>query len=468
MSQPAVHEAASSRESQPNAEWLDDLSTFLTPFLRALPRVSQRHWAPLYVQGLLGPGDRKSVEPMAARVCPQDGEQLHHFVNAAPWDPGPLEAVLGQTAAALVGRPEAVLVIDDTSLVKQGTHSVGVAKQYCGSLRKVGNCQALVSLTLACDEVPVPLALRLYLPPAWSDDPVRRARAKIPADVVFQTKGQLALAELDRVIAAGVRPGREFGVVTADAAYGRDAKFRAALTDRGLTWAVGIDAAQTVYPMEVQLERPPARGRRQHPVPTIAGVTAKVMIEAVLAQPDARMQQIRWRRGTKGPLLAGFTAVRVRVADGPRYAGERRLPGTAVWLVCEERSSGDRKYHLTNHPPQTGLLTLARAIKSRWVCEQMHQQLKEELGLDHFEGRSWRGLHHHALLTMVAFTFLQARRLRTVHDRQGRRGKKTGTAAAGATAGAVAAGRTDGDPRALRPPRASVSTLSSPPNELAA
>ena len=210
--------------------WREDFRAWLAPFLEAFQRAEQRQWAPLYLDGLLGPGERKSVEPLAERVCPGETQQLHHFVSTSPWATAPLEAVLLKTADRLVGGPEAVLIIDDTALPKQGRHSVGVARQYCGALGKRANCQVLVSLTLATGEVPVPLALRLYLPEEWARDPERGARAKVPRDLVFQPKGTIALAELDRVLAAGVR----FGVVLADAGYGSSAAFRAGLTTRGL------------------------------------------------------------------------------------------------------------------------------------------------------------------------------------------------------------------------------------------
>ncbi len=209
-----------------SAAWEADFERWLAPFSEAFERAAQRRWAPVYLKGLLGPGERKSVEPMAERVCPGETQQLHHFVAAAPWATEPLETVLAHEADSLVGGPDAVLIIDDTSLVKQGRHSVGVARQYCGALGKTANCQALVSLTLARGEVPVPLALRLYLPEAWANDPVRRARAKVPDDIAFHTKGELALVEVDRVLAAGVR----FGLALADAGYGKSPEFRAGLT----------------------------------------------------------------------------------------------------------------------------------------------------------------------------------------------------------------------------------------------
>jgi SRSO17 transposase len=379
----------------------------LEPFLAAFRRSEQRYWAPLYLQGLLGPGHRKSVEPMAERVCPGQTQQLHHFVSTSTWATEPLEQVLRQTADALVGGNDAALIVDDVALPKQGRHSVGVKRQHCGVLGKTANCQVMVSLTLARREVPVPIALQLYLPEDWAQDEERRAQAKVPESIVFEPKGNIALALIDAAIADGVR----FGIVLADAGFGSSAAFRAALTERGLLWAVGVLPAQLVYPADVELIGPTksAMGRpAKHPTPSVDSVQAQQMIEGLDAR---RLRRYAWRNGTKGMLTARFAAVRVRAADGPLMAHEKHLPGQAVWLVCEVRDNGERKYYFTNHPDNTPRMTLVRAIKARWVCEQGHQQMKDELGLDHYEGRSWLGLHHHALMTMMALAYLQHRRL---------------------------------------------------------
>jgi SRSO17 transposase len=359
---------------------------------------------PLYVAGLIGPGERKSLQPMATRVAPADYDQLHHFVTVGPWDEAPLEAELLAQANRLVGGPGAVLVIDDTALLKKGTHSVGVSPQYAGAVGKNANCQALVSLTLAKDEVPIPVVLRLFLPDTWVNDPDRLQRAGVPeAFGLARSKPEIALTELQRVMRAGV----SFGAVLADAGYGISASFRQALTALGLLWAVGTVRIQKVYRADVQMVAPTTtRGRpRKTLVPDAEAVSA----EAMLAKASWRW--ITWRRGTKGPLRARFAAMRVRVADGPAVQlhghAAQHLPGDEVWLVGEHRSSGERRYYLSNLPPDTSLRQLASLIKARWVCEQAHQQLKEELGLDHFEGRSWRGLHRHALMTLIAFLFLQ-------------------------------------------------------------
>ena len=388
--------------------WNAELRTWLSPFLEKLGHKARRQMCPLYVSGLIGPGDRKSVQPMAERFAPGDYDQLHHFVAAGVWDAAPLEAELLIQADRLVGGSDAVLVIDDTAMPKKGTHSVGVAPQYASALGKTANCQTLVSLTLARSEVPVMVALRLFLPETWTSDRVRLKRAGVPAEYqTARTKPEIALAEIDRVMAAGVR----FGSVLADAGYGLSAPFRQALTARSLVWAVGIPHHLKVYPVGVKLIWPKAaRGRpRKRHIPDILSVPAEDMLA------DAKWQTVSWRNGTKGPLKARFAAVRVRTADGPPQRiwdmGQQHMPGDEAWLIGEQRMSGEKKYYLANLPARTDLRTLAATIKARWICEQAHQQLKEELGLDHFEGRSWQGLHRHALMTMIAYAFLQHRRL---------------------------------------------------------
>lgn len=384
------------------------LTDWLKPFVEKLGHKKRRQMCPVYVSGLIGPGERKSVGPMAERVAPEHYDRLHHFISDGVWDAAPLEAELAVQADRLVGGDDGVLVIDDTALPKKGDRSVGVAPQYASVLGKRANCQTLVSLTLARDEVPVPVGLRLYLPESWTADEDRMAKAGVPEPYrLARTKPEIALAEIDRLIAAGVR----FGTVLADAGYGLSAPFRQGLSARGLSWAVGVPKHQKVYPADVALVFPVAgRGRpRKNPIPDTLSAAAETM----LAQ--ARWKTVSWRQGTKGRLAARFAALRVRIADGDPQRildkGQQHMPGEEAWLVGEWRSSGERKYYLSNLPVDTTLKALAAAIKARWVCEQAHQQMKEELGLDHFEERSWQGLHRHALMTMIAYAFLQHRRL---------------------------------------------------------
>lgn len=411
-----------------DVDWRTDLDHWLAPFVAVLGHKVRARMCPAYIAGLIGPGDRKSVQPMATRVGEVGYDQLHHFIAAGVWNSASLEAVLLKKADALVGDDAGFLVIDDTALPKKGSHSVGVAAQYASSLGKTANCQSLVSVTLASREVPVAVGLRLFLPESWTNDPERMARAHVPQDrQMALTKPEIAIEEIDRVIACGAR----FGYVLADAGYGSSGSFRQALSERGLLWAVGLSRLQNVYPAEVALIFPVAQtGRpRKYQVPDQPPVAAEAFLAA------GKWQRVSWRRGTKGRLTCLFAARRVRIADGHKHRmlddRVQCMPGDEVWLVGERRSTGEQKYYVSNLPADASLKMLAATIKARWVCEQAHQQLKEELGLDHFEGRSWTGLHRHALMTMIAYAFLQSRRLKAAGRKKKNRGTATTTEHAG-------------------------------------
>ncbi|MVT68745.1 IS701 family transposase [Bradyrhizobium pachyrhizi] len=420
-----------------DVNWQADLDRWLAPFVAALRHKTRARMCPAYIAGLIGPGDRKSIQPMATRAGEVNYDQLHHFVTAGVWDSASLEAALLKKADGLVGDEAGFLVFDDTALPKKGSHSVGVAPQYASSLGKTANCQSLVSVTLASHEVPVMVCLRLFLPESWIDDRERMARAGVPKDrQTALTKPEIAIAEIDRVIASGAR----FGCVLADSGYGSSGTFRQALSERGLLWAVGLSRRQNVYPADVALIFPVAKAgkRRKYHIPDQPPVAA----EAMLAK--GKWRRVSWRRGTKGRLTCLFAARRVRVADGHKHRmldnRVQCMPGDEVWLVGERRSTGEQKYYVSNLPADASLKMLVATIKARWVCEQAHQQLKEELGLDHFEGRSWTGLHRHALMTMIAYAFLQSRRLKAAGEKKNR-----GTAAT-----AEHAGRQASHPRPLR------------------
>jgi SRSO17 transposase len=392
-----------------DGNWQADLEHWLTPFSVALRHATRARMCPAYIAGLIGPGDRKSIQPMAARTDMVSYDQLHHFIGSGVWDAAPLEAALLVEADKLVGGDSAWLIIDDTALPKKGRHSVGVAPQYASALGKTANCQSLVSVTLASREVPVMVGLRLFLPETWTGDPERMVRAGVPKDrQIALTKPEIAIEEIDRVIASGAR----FGCVLADSGYGSSGPFRRALSERCLNWAVGLSHRQNVYPADTALVFPVAKTgrRRKCHIPDRPAVSA----EAMLA--DEKWRKVSWRQGTKGRLTCLFAARRVRVADGHKHrmldGRVQAMPGEEVWLVGERRSTGEQKYYVSNLPAEATIRMLAAAIKARWICEQAHQQLKEELGLDHFEGRSWKGLHRHALMTMIAYAFLQSRRLK--------------------------------------------------------
>jgi len=419
--------------------WKSDLEQWLAPFLSAFRHKARARMCPIYVAGLISAGDRKSVQPMAARDGEVGYDQLHHFIASGVRDAAPLEKALLAEADRMVGGADAWLIVDDTALPKKGGHSVGVAPQYASSLGKTANCQSLVSLTLASREVPVMVGLRLFLPESWTDDAERMARARIPEDRrIALTKPEIAIEEIDRVIASGAR----FGCVLADSGYGSSAFFRQALSERGLLWAVGLSRRQNVYPADVALIFPVAKAGkpRKYHIPD----QPPICTEAALA--EAKWQEVSWRRGTKGRLTCLFAARRVRVADGHKHRmldnRMQCMPGDEVWLVGERRSTGEQKYYVSNLPADASLKKLAATIKARWICEQAHQQLKEELGLDHFEGRSWTGLHRHALMTMIAYAFLQSRRLKAAGRKKKSRRPPATTEHAGHQAG---------HPRPLRP-----------------
>src|SRR5271156_5784110 len=240
----------------PGLDWSEELDRWLEPFIEALGHRTRRRMCPAYIAGLIGPGDRKSVQPMAARDNGVSYDQLHHFIGSGVWDAAPLEAALLVEADKLVGGEDAWLIIDDTALPKKGYHSVGVAPQYASSLGKTANCQSLVSVTLASREVPVMVGLRLFLPESWTDYPERMARSHVPKDrQTALTKPEIAIEEIDRVIASGAR----FGCVLADSGYGSSGPFRQALSERGLLWAVGLSRRQNVYPADVALIFPVAQ-----------------------------------------------------------------------------------------------------------------------------------------------------------------------------------------------------------------
>lgn len=380
--------------------WQAELERFLEPFLPCLHHEKQRHWAPVYLRGLLGPGERKSMTRICDQVAPGEDDQINNFIAVAPWDIEAVQRVLARVADGLVGGADSHLIVDDVGWPKKGERSVGVARQYCGAVGKVANCQVAVSLTLARAEVPVPIALRLYLPQAWANDPKRRQAAGVPKSVQFEPKWRIALGEIRKARAAGVR----FGDVLGDAEYGKSAEFRAGLDDLALEWAVGIEPQQKLY-------GPAAAGRGQR----VRGLTfarEAIAAQTLIGRLEATAwRRISWRVGTKGKLSCRWAAVRVLVADGDAIAPGVRLPGREVWLVCEWRQTGEKKYYFSSLGRRASRRRLAGQIKGRWACEQGHQQMKEELGLDHFEGRGWLGLHHHLLLTMMALAFLQSLRL---------------------------------------------------------
>ena len=384
------------------------LRAFVESFGPELGRSERRHWCGKYLEGLLREGERKSVEPMAARVGGAD-QAMQQFVNQSPWDH---EAVLFALRRQMLARrtaAEAVLVLDDTSLPKQGRHSVGVARQYCGALGKIANCQSVVTWHWAGPAVHWPLAAQLYLPSVWTDDPLRLTRAGVPIEAQrFQEKWRIGLALLD-----GMKPQLPvYRAIVFDAGYGVVLPLLAELEKRGEPYIAQIPSNVAAWPADaVATLKGPDTGRpRKH---------ARVNDRRV--QP---LQAIEWRdrllteprRWTTARLPradgASVRAVALRVQASQRRVRFRQ-PGASRWLLLEQLGDGTFKYHLSNLPADTPVAELVRLAHQRWTIEQGYQQLKEELGLDHFEGRSWRGLHHHLTLCFLAYAFLARLRLQT-------------------------------------------------------
>ena len=367
-----------------------------------------------YCAGLLLPGDRKSVEPMAARMHPgrvQAAHQsLHHFVAKSDWsDDAVLAAVRARVLPIIEQRgPIRAFIIDDTGMPKKGKHSVGVARQYCGQLGKQDNCQVAVSLSAANDHASLPIAYRLYLPHEWVDDPDRRAQAGVPGDVVFQTKPQIALDQLRAARAAGI----DAEVVLADAGYGNDTDFRDGITGIGLAYAVGIQSSTSLWPPGVEPLPPKPWSGRGRPTSAIRRDTAHQPISArqlALDLPKKAWRRVTWREGTNTKLASRFAAVRVRPAHRDY---QRATPRPEEWCLIEwpAGEAEPTKYFLSTLPPNISRRALVNAAKLRWRIERDYQDLKQELGLGHYEGRGWRGFHHHATLCIAAYGFLLSER----------------------------------------------------------
>jgi SRSO17 transposase len=369
-----------------------------------------------YCTGLLLPGDRKSVEPMAARLAPDNvrrrHQSLHHLVADAPWSD---QAVLGQVRSRVLPSMEkhgrvVAWIVDDTGFPKKGQHSVGVARQYCGQLGKQENCQVAVSLSVANWTRSLPVAYRLYLPQGWAEDPKRRRKAGVPEQIAFETKPQIALRQIQQAVEADIVRG----VVLADAAYGNDSGFRAGVSQLDLSYVVGVQSSTTVWkPGAAPLPakqwkgkgRPPRLLRRtkQH---------QPVAIEQLArALPAAAWKTVTWREGTRHKLRSRFAALRVRPAHRDHEQAE---PHAEEWLLLEwpQAEAAPSHYWLSTLPAQTSLLALVKMAKHRWIIERDYEELKQELGLGHYEGRGWRGFHHHATLCIAAYGFLIAERNR--------------------------------------------------------
>lgn len=386
------------------------LEQFLAHILfPACSRSQQRHWGSVYVRGLLLDGERKSVGAMAERMPDGNEQAMQQFVSQSTWPFEPVRKRLAQYMEPLLSG-EGVWVVDETGFPKKGKHSVGVARQYCGTLGKVGNCQVAVSLHYATPAGSLPLNFRLYLPEEWANNPERCRKAGVPEDAIaYKPKWQIALDLIDEARCWQLVDQ----IVNADALYGRVTEFRDGLWERGLQYVVAVDSDHIGCWLGAVPATPrPYRGRGRPPTRFDYGDHRPLStLQVAQSLPKEAWQEVTWDQGTKGPLRSRFAAVRIHAAHGYR---EGAPPRPEEWLLIEwpEGEPKPTDYWLSNLPADTPLERLVRLAKMRWHIEQDYQQLKEELGLDHFEGRSWLGWNRHVTLVMIAFAFLLQERLR--------------------------------------------------------
>jgi SRSO17 transposase len=374
--------------------------------------------APLksYCKGLLLPGERKSIEPMAARLDSENvhamRQSLHHLVAKAPWSD---ELVMEQARNYVLPTmqkhgPVVAWIVDDTGFPKKGRHSVGVTRQYCGQVGKQENCRVAVSLSVATWSSSLPVAYRLYLPKEWAEDAEKRKRTEVPEEVEFQTKPDIALDQVRAAAAANLHSG----VVLADAAYGMNTEFRKELTRLGLQYAVGVQSSMTVWEPGKQPLPAKSRGKMGRPPRLLQRSTDHQPVsvkQLAMSLPSSAFREITWREGTDRKLRSRFAAVRVRPAHRDYWKAE---PHAEEWLLIEwpRGEAEPSKYWISTLPADTSLKALVKMAKHRWIIERDYEELKQELGLGHFEGRNWRGFHHHATLCIAAYGFLVAERNR--------------------------------------------------------
>jgi SRSO17 transposase len=395
------------------------LVAFAEGMFESMPRADQRRRGEMYLRGLLLDGKRKSIQPMAERLTAvgdvevADLEQaLQQFVSQSPWDPMPVRERLARRMTAELS--PAAWVIDDTAFPKFGRWSVGVAPQYCGTLGKQANCQVGVTVHAVTDTGSCPLDWRLFLPEPWDEDAERRRRAHVPEHVRHRPKWQLALDLLDELAAWGLHPP----VVLADAGYGDTGELRLGLDDRELAWVVQVKGDTAAYAKDVVPEVAPYSGRGRRPQPRYRQPRHSLRT-LILAAGQQAATTVAWREATRGTLRSRFVALRVRPAGVKlRRAARRSTDGNdgqlpVRWLLAEWPAGKPKpvKYWLANLPADTPLHRLVWLAKLRWRVEHDYRELKDALGLDHFEGRSWRGWQHHVTLVSVAHAFVTLQRL---------------------------------------------------------
>jgi SRSO17 transposase len=383
---------------------------FLEDLLEPMGRSERRHWAQVYIQGLLLDGERKSIEPLAARVAGADVQALRQLVGQSPWTVEEVQRRLAHKIVDLLSEPE-VWIVDETAFPKAGEHSVGVARQYCGTLGKVANCQLAVSLHWSSAEASCPILWRLYLPRVWLEDAPRAAEVKVPPGTIYRSQTDLALEVIDQAVAWEL-PRLP---VVADAYYGNDFDFRQELRERQLPYAVQVEPSTVVWTEDPNLpgplpQKPRGRPRKHPPARDLPPVRD---LRAVAEQlPAAAWHSVTWRQGSRGPQRSRFAKLPVWAAH--RWKREHR-PRVREWLLVEwpAESSAPVKFWLAQLGPQPlGLRRLVRTAKARWRVELDYRELKDELGLDHYEGRHWLGWNHHVCLVTLAYAFLRSEQAR--------------------------------------------------------
>ncbi len=386
------------------------LQRFLEDLLEPMGRSERRQWARVYVQGLLLDGERKSIEPMAARVVGADVQALQQFVGQSPWEVEEVQRRLALQVVDLLSEPE-VWIVDETAFPKAGEHSVGVARQYCGTLGKVANCQVAVSLHWSSAEASCPILWRLYLPKQWLEDTERAAAVKLPSGIAYRSKTELALEVIDQALAWEL-PRLP---VVADSFYGNDFGFRQALRERRLSYAVQVEPTTVVWTEDPKRPWPtPNKTGRPRKYPPLEALPRPQDLRALAEQLSASAwRTVTWRQGSRGPQRSRFALVPVWAAHGWRK--QQHPPRMAEWLLVEwpQDSKEPTKYWLAHWDGQpVGLRRFVRIARARWRVELDYRELKQELGLDHYEGRHWLGWHHHVCLVSIAYAFLRSEQAR--------------------------------------------------------
>lgn len=390
-----------------------ELSEFVADVFGSLPRRDQRRWGECYLRGLMLDGRRKSVQPMADRLPDGNMQALQQFVNQSPWEWTPVRRRIAERLCEAVD-PE-VWVVDDVSFPKCGSASAGVARQYCGALGKRANCQVAVSVHAATDTASCPLEWELFLPEEWASDHQRRRRAGVPDDVGHVSKTRLALGLLDQL----ARQGLDVPVVVADAGYGRSVSLRIALEERGWSYIMAVDPKEIARPVTAEPHQPDYGGLGP---PTLPRYRESARPLTRLIEAGTSFEEVTWRQGSKGTMTSRFAVLEVRPSGkeatrtAQEHAGGRNcwdgvLPARTLLVEQPQETGEPTGYWMSNLSVTTPIADLVRWAKMRWRIEHDYRELKHGLGLDHFEGRTWRGWHHHVTLVTAAQAFLTLRRL---------------------------------------------------------